>query len=382
MPDRLARPAAFLAALLALAACASSGGREGAGGTPAPAGGATTGATAGAPAPTPSQNQPWPVKTRQHLDTWLHGFAMIQDDTAKVPFFRPGYREQMIVLRNRQGVTTLLDGNRERLRTGLAARPQLINAQFFPFRVRSWEETRQFIEYFLKAEGDPRRAGNQDVAQMIAIVAQYFPAQADRAWLQLFMQSLEDERTKFYQQHWIDTQRQRAGVLAATDSVWQLRVRPRLQGFLRNNQLNNGELLLSLPLAGEGRTQLNNRGANVVAVSFPETREAAAEAVYTFVHEAALPLAATAVGDNVTPSDRRSGVADRYLSSAVVYGGYLILQKQVPELAEGYARFYLRVAGRPAPASGAGAALEREFALPQNIRDGMRRQIDIALGGI
>lgn len=373
MPDRLTRSAALLVALVVLAACASSGGQENTGSTPAPAG-ATT-------APTPSQNQPWPVKTRQHLDTWLHGFAMIQDDTAKVPFFRPGYREQMVVLKNRQGVTTLLDGNRERLRAGLAARPQLINAQFLPFQVTSWEETRQFIDYFLKAEGNPNRAGNPEVAQMIAIVAQYFPTVADRTWLQLFMQSLEDERTKFYQQYWIDTQRQRAGVLAATDSVWQLRVRPRLQGFLRNNQLNNGEFLLSLPLAGEGRTQLSSR-SNVVAVTFPETREAAAEAVYTFVHEAALPLATTAVSDNVTPSERRSGVADRYLSSAVVYGGYLILQKQVPELAEGYARFYLRVAGRPAPASGAGAALEREFELPQNIREGMRRQIDIALGGI
>ena len=377
MPDRLTRLVAPCLVAVLLAACASSGGQEAAGGTPAPSGGTTAAAT-----PTPSQNQPWPVKTRQHLDTWLHGFAMIQDDTAKVPFFRPGYREQMIVLKNRQNVTTLLDTNRDRLRAGLAARPQLINAQFFPFQVSSWEETRQFVEYFLKAEGDPNRAGNQEVAQMIAIVAQYFPSLADRQWLQLFMQSLEDERAKFYQQHWIDTQRQRAGVLAATDSLWQLRVRPKLQGFLRNNQLNTGDFVLSLPLAGEGRTQLNNRGSSVVAVTFPETREAAAEAVYTFVHEAALPLAATAVGDNVTPSERRTGVADRHLASAVVYGGYLILQKQVPELAEGYARFYLRIAGRPAPASGAGAALEREFALPQAIREGMQRQIDIALGGI
>jgi hypothetical protein len=377
MPDRLSRPVALCLLVVALVACASSGGQEEAGGTPAPSSGTTAAAT-----PTPSQNQPWPVKTRQHLDTWLHGFAMLQDDTAKVPFFRPGYREQMIVLRNRQNVTTLLDQNREKLRAGLAARPQLINAQFFPFQVSSWEETRQFVEYFLKAEGNPNRAGNQEVAQMIAIVAQYFPALADRQWLQLFMQSLEDERTKFYQQYWIDTQRQRAGVLAATDSVWQLSVRPKLQGFLRNNQLNTGDFVLSLPLAGEGRTQLGNRGGNVVAVTFPETRDAAAEAVYTFVHEAALPLATTAVTDNVTPSERRTGVADRYLSSAVVYGGYLILQKQVPELAEGYARVYLRVAGRPAPASGAGAALDREFPLPQNIREGMQRQINIALGGI
>jgi hypothetical protein len=385
MPDRLTRPAILAAlpslallACLGLAACAS-GGSQDTSSNPAPAGGATAG-TPGTPSP--SQNNPWPVKTRQHLDTWLHGFAMIQDDTAKVPFFRPGYREQMIVIRNRQNVTSALDANRERLRAGLAARPQLINAQFFPFQVTSWEETRQFVDFFLRAEGDPQRAGNAQVAQMIAIVAQYFPAKADREWLQTFMVSIEDERTKFYNLYWINTQRERAPVLAATDSVWQLVARPRLQAFLRNNQLANGELLLSLPLAGEGRTMLGNKAVNSIAVTFPETRAGAAEAVYGFVHEAALPLATTTVNDNVTPSERRDGVADRYLSSAVVYGGYLIMQKAVPDMAEGYARFYLRVAGRPSPATGAGAALEREFALPPSIRDGMKRQIDIALGGI
>lgn len=373
MLARLTRPAAALAIAASLAACGSSGGQE-AGGTPAP--------SASAEPATPSRNQPWPVKTRQHLDTWLHGFAMIQDDTAKVPFFRRGYREQMIVAKNRQNITTLLDANREKLRAGLAARPQLINTQFFPFQMASWEETRQFIEYFLKAEGDPRRAGNQEVAIMIATVGQYFPAPADRAWLQLFMQSLEDERTKFYQQHWIETQRQRAPVLAAVDSVWQLRARPKLQGFLNNNQLANGELLLSLPLGGEGRTQLGGKRVNAIAVTFPETREAAAEAVYAFVHEAALPLASTAVNDNVTPAERRNGVAERHASSAVVLGGLAILQKSVPELAEGYARFYLAASGRPAPSSGAVATLEREFPLPAQIREGMMRQIAIALGGI
>ena len=387
-PSRLApivrglRPLAVAATLslatLALNACASGGSSEG-DGTPAPTGGASATTPA---ATTPSQNKPWPIKTRQHLDTWLHGFAMIQDDTARIPFFRPGYREQMIVLRNSQGVTSLLDQNRDKLRAGLASHPNLINAQFFPFQVTSWEETRQFIDYFLRAEGDSRRAQNQQIQQMIAIVGQYFPAAADRQWLQLFMQSIEDERTKFYNLYWINTQQKRAPVLAATDSLWQLQVRPKLQSYARNNQMANGELLLSLPLGGEGRTQLGNSTRNVIAVTFPETREHAADAVFVFVHELALPLATTAVSDNVTPTERRNGVADRYLSSAVVYGGYLVFKKILPDMAEDYARFYLRSAGRPAPTTGAGAALEREFTMPQGIRDAMQRQIDIALGGI
>lgn len=386
MPDRLTCPIAFVATFLVLAGCASKGKQEDAGSTPAPASGsaasATSTGTAATAAPAPSHNQPWPIKTRQHLDTWLHGFAMLEDDTARVPFFRRGYRDQLTVIKNQQNVHTALDANREKLRAGLAAHPELINAQFFPFQVTSWEETRQFVDYFLRAEGDPRRAGNQQVAQMIAIVAQYFPSAADREWLQLFMSSLEDERTQFYNLYWINTQRQRASVLAATDSLWQLQVRPKLQGYARSNQLANGDLILSLPLGGEGRTQLGNSARNVVAVTFPETREHAADAVFAFVHEIALPLATTVVSDNVTPTERRTGVADRYLSSAVVYGGYLVFRKSLPDMAEDYARFYLRTAGLPAPATGAGAALEREFALPQAMREALQRQIDITLGGI
>jgi hypothetical protein len=359
---------------LGLAACGSSGQQEAAA-APAPAADA-----AGATTP---RNLPWPVKTRQHLDTWLHGFAMLQDDTARVPFFRRGYREQMIVAKNRLNVgVTALDANRDQLRRGLAARPQLINAQFFPFQVNSWEEIRQFVDFFIRAEGNPQRAGHQEVAQLIAIVAQYFPTKADRDWLQLFMTSMEDERTRFYQSYWIAEQRNRAGALAAVDSLWQYTVRPRMQGFLNNSQLANGELLLSLPIGGEGRTQLGGKRTNAIATAYPATREAAAEAIYTFVHEAALPLASTAVNDNVTPAERREGVAERYASSAVVLGGLAILRKTAPDLVDGYARFYLREAGRTPPASNAAAALEGEFTLPANIREAMLRQIDIALGGI
>ena len=76
-----------------LASCASAGG--GGGGT----------ATNGVPG-TPGQNNGapnviWPVKTREHVDLWLHGFALLQEDTTFVPFFKRGYSTNMIVLKNR-----------------------------------------------------------------------------------------------------------------------------------------------------------------------------------------------------------------------------------------------------------------------------------------
>src|SRR5262245_15871069 len=37
----------------------------------------------------------WPVLTRSHVDLWLHGYAMLLRDSAKVPVFRPGYRDRV-----------------------------------------------------------------------------------------------------------------------------------------------------------------------------------------------------------------------------------------------------------------------------------------------
>src|SRR2546423_8446282 len=85
-------------ALASAAACASVGG--GPGGTVTNGGAPTTDQNAGRP------NIIWPVKVREHVDLWLHGFAMLQEDTTFVPFFRRGYGTEMIVLKNRANVVS------------------------------------------------------------------------------------------------------------------------------------------------------------------------------------------------------------------------------------------------------------------------------------
>lgn len=371
------RTSRLLAPLLLGALLAACGGSstQGTDQTPAPSGGAA------ATSPT-TQDKPWPIKTRMHLDLWLHGFAMIQDDTAQVPYFKRGYRDAMVVRKNQQGVTTLLDANRDRLRARLAANPALVQAQFLALYENSWEELAQDAEWFLRAEGDPSRASNQQVQAAIAGFAQYFPNAADREWLRLFMQALEDERGKFYQAYWTQTQRERTPVLAAADSVWQLVARPKLQGYLNNTQQANGEVLASLPLDGEGRTVLGGKRTNRVSVNFPERVQDAADLTYTFVHETAIAVAASAVNDHTTPAEKREGLADRYVAAGTVLGGHFVLRKLAPELAAGYARYYLRAAGKTAPAGDPTAALESAFPLPAAIRDAIRRQLEITSGGI
>jgi hypothetical protein len=355
---------------LAVAACASAGNTSNTSSLPSSASQQTT-----------SPAIRWPVKTREHVDLWLHGYALLQEDTTLVPFFKRGYRDQMVVLKNRANVVTQLDANRDKLRARLLANPALVNAQFVPLAFNSWGEMSQAVNVFLQAEGDPQRASTRETAAQIAGLAAYFQTQADRDWLRLFMQSLADEQSRFYHSYWIEQQRERSNVIAVVDSIWQKIYRPKMQSFLNNSGQANGEVLLSLPLDGEGRTQSDGKLQNTITVTFPDTPAQSVEAIYVIAHEAVGRLASQSVTDNITPNDQRNGVADRYMSAAAVRGGAMLLQRVAPQLLDGYARYYLTSARRNV-GSNPMTSLAAAFPLPDTIRDAIGRQLDVVIGGI
>ena len=357
-----------------VAACASVGG--GPGGTVTNGGGVST--------PDQTVSQPgiiWPVKTREHVDLWLHGFALLQEDTTFVPFFRRGYTTDMTVRKNRGNVVTQLDANRDKLRQRLSVNSQLINAQFVPLAFSSWNELTQTVDLFVRANGDPRGASSQEQASAIAFLAAYFQTGPDRDWLRLFVQSLNDESTKFYHSYWLQQQRERANVLELVDTLWQRTYRPRMQRFLNNTQQGNGTVLLSLPLDGEGRSVNNSKQSNAITVTFPDRPNDAVEAIYVIAHEVVGGIAGTAVSDNITPEQRRTGLGERYQSSAAVRGGALLIQRVAPEALDGYMRYYLRSVNRPA-GSNVAATFTSTFSIPDTIRDALTRQLDVVLGGI
>jgi len=362
-----------LAAAVALAAgCASVGG--GTGGT----------VTNGGAGPTTEPTSPtiiWPVKTREHVDLWLHGFAMLQEDTTFVPFFKRGYSTDMIVLKNRANVVSQLDANREKLRARLALNPQLVNAQFVPLSFSTWSELTQTVDLFVRANGNPRAASSQEQAGAIAFLAAYFQTGADRDWLRLFVQSLDDESSRFYHSYWLQQQRERSNVLDLVDTLWQRTYRPRMQRLLNNTQQAQGSILLSLPLDGEGRSLTNGKQSNTITVTFPERPSDAVEAIYVIAHEAVSGIASTAVTDNITPEQRRTGLGERYQSAAAVRGGALLIQRTSPEILDGYMRYYLKAVNRPAGAN-VQATFTATFSLPDTIRDALVRQFDVVLGGI
>jgi hypothetical protein len=355
--------ALLLALVLATTACAT-------------AGGGTSGGVL-----QQRSDRPWPVRSRYHVDLWLHGFAMLQDDTAQVPFFRRGYREQIATRKNSANVITQLDLNRDVLRTRMRTNPELTNSQFLALYFGSWEDLYIAVQTFLQTGGDPRRASDARTQAIVATLAAAFPTAADREWVRTFATSMRDEDEKFYRAYWNQQQRERAVVLARLDTLWSNQYYPKLRGYLNGTRLTAGDFLVSLPLDGEGRTVTPSGGGTAITTSFPDNEGAAVEAIYVFAHEAASQVAGSAVNDNITPSEQRSGVGARYTSSALVRGGHMLLERVAPELADGYARYYLRSANASVTGD-AKTALARTFPLPDTIRDALDRQLEVVLGGI
>jgi hypothetical protein len=341
--------------------------------------GGSGGGGTGAPAPAQGPTQVWPVITRNHVDLWLHGYAMLLADTSKVPVFRRGYRDRVQAVKNQRNITTLLDANRSRLQARFALSPSLFNGQFAPMYFASFAQMQEVIALFLRAEGNPGATNDPTLRQYFAVLASSFPVPADREWLRIFTESLEDERRRFYQDYWTSEHGARLNLVRATDSLWQGTYRAKLQRFLNNTQQLNGEFILGLTLGGEGRTVNFSSRQNAVAATMPE--QDPREAIYVLAHEVVGSIVSTAVNDNTTPTDQRAGVAGGYVTTGQVRAGAMLLQRVAPELVAGYTRYYLMQAGQ-STSGDISARLASVFSLPEPIRAAIDRQLEVVLGGI
>jgi hypothetical protein len=332
--------------------------------------------------PTPLVQGAWPVRTREHLDLWLHCYALLTNDTTIVPYFRRGYRDQMMALRRQRGVSTQLDANRGALAQRFTVNPELATGgQFLPLYFDSWDQMRQAIDLLIRSGGNPGAASDPTARVYVAVLASVFRSAADREWLRLFAEGVDDESRRFYHEYWVGEGRLYTRVVPHVDSLWQRQWRPAIQRFLNNTQQQNGVFYLSLPLDGEGRTIKGGKQENAVAVAMPAAIDQPETALFVFVHEIAGSVATAALQDNTTPAEQRSGAASRYEQAAAVRAGALLLERALPGVVPGYMRYYLQSAGRPAP-NDPHAAFAAAFPVPATVLDAMTRQMDVILGGI
>jgi hypothetical protein len=324
----------------------------------------------------------WPVRTAEYVDVWLHSFALLTADTARVPLFDRGYRDRMLALRRQRNVTTALDANQPTLAAGFTRNPGLVNAQFAVFAFQSFDELARVSLLFVQNDGSPGTVNDATTQQLFIWLRNYFPTVADRQWLRLFVLSVQEEQTKFYNSYWTATVTDRATTRQAVSDLWTRTYRPKFERFLRNVRLIDGTMVLSLPLAGEGRTVTDQTLGNGIAVPFPSTPDSAANAIYVFTHEIVATETQRALVDHTSPADQRSGAVDRMLPIATVRAGAMLLQKIAPDLVTGYERYYLRAIGAATPAGDPDGAFVAAFSIPDAQRDGILKQIELILQGI
>lgn len=314
----------------------------------------------------------WPIKTREHVDLWLTAFSELSEDTsAKVPIYRRSYIDQLSLAQNQQSVLTALDSVHDGLQARWDQSPKLANARVLALDAGTWDELHSGINLFLNPPTDKKR-GKTPPPDVESRLPDYFSTPEDREWLLNLDHGLQGARTQFYHQWWVAEQLRRRPILAATDSLWRL-TEPKLDRFLTATRQTAGEIILSLPVDGEGVTFQETNGRTSLAAPFPDSIPDAPQVIYVFAHVVARAVAADALAAATTVAERRnSGVGDRYAEALSIRGGYMLLQKTVPELAAGYARYYLRT-------SPPGRDLEAAFPLPDAIRDALSRQIDLEL---
>lgn len=329
-----------------------------------------------------AQAPAWRVTTMPHVDLWLHGFAMLTSDTGLVPFFARGYKQQIMAAKRARNVMTQLDANRAELSSRFATTPALTNAQFLAMYFGSFSEIVNATDLFIRSSGNPRAASDPEIQRQIALLAAMFPTQADRNWLRLFVQSLEDENAKFFSAYAANETQARQPAYTAFVERWLSTYYPKLSRFLNNTQQVRGQIVPSIPLGGEGRTINDGKQANLVAVLMPKTVEAVPEALFVFAHEVVAGIAQEAINDNTTPAQQRSGATAGYVGNSAVRGGALLMKRLFPDLADDYMRFYLRTANRPMPTGDPSQAFATAFPLPEAIVQAIDSRIGLVIGGI
>jgi hypothetical protein len=322
-------------------------------------------------------NAQWPIKTREHVDLWLTAFSELSEDTtAKVPIYRRSYLDQISVAQNQQGILTSLDSIHDGLQSRWDQSPKLANARVLALDAGTWEEMLAGIQGYVAPDPNKKHGKKTVTPDVQTRLSEYFPSNEDRDWLKELAQGLDGARTEFYHAWWVAEQRRRRPILAAADSLWRL-TEPKLDHFLVATHQPAGEIIMSLPVDGDGITFKQADGRTSLAAPFPDSVADAADVIYVFAHVAARAVAEDALTASTTVSDRRNGIGDRYAQALSVVGGYMLLAKAAPELADGYARYYLR--GLPLSGSDTLAELAVVFPLPNGIRDALSHQIDLDL---
>ena len=216
------------------------------------------------------------------------------------------------------------------------------------------------------------------------MLAANFPTPADRNWLRLFVQSLQDESTRFYHAYWTNEQQARGAAFARVNEQWPSRYYPKLTRFLNNTQQAIGRAPALAPARRRGTHGQRRQAAEHHRRGLSADRRGGARSAVRFRAREPSPSSST----KRSPTTRRppnSARAPRssYAGNGAVRGGALLLQTRRARAAAGLHALL------PADAWPAGAGRrsrpprsKRHFHCRPRFSPPSAKQIDVVLGGI
>jgi hypothetical protein len=286
----------------------------------------------------------WTFVSSPHADLWFHGLAVVGfEGFTPVPLYSRDYAAQVRAAKTERGMApTALDSLAGALRGSLERDSTFELFHFIPlyFGVSSVTE-------MLGALNDVAR-GRRPTDFGSGAVASVLTSRRQRRVLGEYVRALELEWDLFYREYWEETRAATARHIVASQQLWNRRLGPVLDSFLRARRAIGGVALVSPAVGPEGRVfggQPGRPDDHVVAVMLAP-RDSLAAALL-LVRELCYPLA-TELTERLQIGVADRVFAERVSSRVAIRCGAMLLDRYVPDLTAAYRELYLAATAQEA----------------------------------
>jgi hypothetical protein len=287
----------------------------------------------------------WLVLARPHVDLWYHGLATVGFEQAQgMPLYNAQYVNTVQGVKDSLGVRTKLDKDALEFLGEFQDDDVFQSLHFLPLYFPTTSPERLLGALAAVAERDLSDTSivGPDTRTGLRWAAATFRSGDQRKVLGRFVEALDEEWEKFYEDYWEDrigdTDRE-----AELQRRWDQLIAPAVDGFLTSERLKNGRIFVSPALGPEGRLVRGNAFQGLdhaVGVWSPEPADTMTS-LFSAIREMCFAVVNT--------------------GPAAVRCGAMLLEQNAPELVPGYQRVYVNAVGGDTSPAGLAGSFERSF---------------------
>jgi hypothetical protein len=315
----------------------------------------------------------WRFTAAPHADLWFHGLALVGlQGFAPMPLYDAAYGDRLRAAKKAAGVyPTPLDTLAAQLREAFEQDSVFELLHFVPL----YFPTSAPLEMLdvLKTVSEGRRPSGFGGRAMASVLR----SRSEQRMLGAFTTLLIEEWRRFYREHWVRGETERARIVDEAQRFWDRRLATPLAPFLAEQGLVHGTAYVSVALGPEGRIFQRDPSDlfdNVAAVWALSGEPSAA--AFALMRELCYPVVSRLV-EQLPIGGRDRVYAERVSSRGAVRCGAALLERHAPDLLPAYRGLFLTQVGE----QGESAELfVRVFGIPDGLWSAVQREIRAAPG--